>query len=69
MNKKQLITNWRCRSCLPLMAVYIIVTAIPMEGEGVFPHHVGRCSVDSVRYYLFVETLDQTSSRLSSWKV
>ena len=38
-----------------LMAVYIIVTAIPMESEGI-PDHVSRC-VLLCAVYLFVEIL------------
>ena len=37
MNKKQLIIELAMPIVFALVSIYIIVKAIPMEGEGVFP--------------------------------
>jgi putative tricarboxylic transport membrane protein len=37
MNKKQLIIELAMPIVFALISIYIIVKAIPMEGEGVFP--------------------------------
>lgn len=50
MNKKQLMIELAMPIVFMLMAVYIIVTAIPMESEGVFPIMSAgvRCSVPGI---------------------
>ncbi|MFR1039211.1 MAG: tripartite tricarboxylate transporter TctB family protein [Clostridium sp.] len=56
MNKKQLMIELAMPIVFMLMAVYIIVTAIPMESEGVFPiMSAGVLLLCAV--YLFVEIL------------
>lgn len=56
MNKKQLIIELAMPIVFALVSVYVIVKAIPMESEGVFPIMSAgvllACAV-----YLFVETL------------
>lgn len=56
MNKKQLIIELAMPIVFALVLVYVIVKAIPMESEGVFPIMSAgvllACAV-----YLFVETL------------
>lgn len=55
MNKKQLMIELAMPIVFMLMAVYIIVTAIPMESEGVFP--IMSAGVLLCAVYLFVEIL------------
>ena len=56
MNKKQLIIELAMPIVFALVSIYIIVKAIPMEGEGVFPiMSAGVLLICAA--YLFFETL------------
>ncbi len=56
MNKKQLLIELAMPVVFILAAIYIIVKAIPMEGEGIFPiMSAGVLLICAV--YLFFETL------------
>lgn len=56
MNKKQLLIELAMPVVFILAAIYIIVTAIPMEGEGIFPiMSAGVLLICAV--YLLFETL------------
>ena len=56
MNKKQLIIELAMPIVFALISIYIIVKAIPMEGEGVFPiMSAGVLLICAA--YLFFETL------------
>ena len=56
MNKKQLIIELAMPIVFALISIYIIVKAIPMEGEGVFPiRSAGVLLICAA--YLFFETL------------
>ena len=56
MNKKQLIIELAMPIVFALVSIYIIVKAIPMEGEGVFPIMSAGVLL-SCAAYLFFETL------------
>ncbi len=56
MNKKQLIIELAMPIVFALVSVYVIVKAIPMESEGVFPIMSAGVLL-ACAMYLFVETL------------
>lgn len=56
MNKKQLIIELAMPIVFALVSVYVIVKAIPMESEGVFPIMSAGVLL-ACAAYLFVETL------------
>lgn len=56
MNKKQLIIELAMPIVFALVSVYVIVKAIPMESEGVFPI-MSAGALLACAVYLFVETL------------
>ena len=68
MNKKQLIIELAMPIVFALISIYIIVKAIPMEGEGVFPiMSAGVLLICAA--YLFFETLVKKEEVVNLGKV